>query len=88
MNEGGKLTGEQAQEIGKDFLLERYRRGKITFSGAEYTTEKEVPSYRVEGVIKVRPGTVVSQYLWPEDVYSFKIWVSARGGRILTWEMH
>jgi len=88
MSEGKKLSEDEAQEIGRSFLLERYPQAKIAFRGVKYTTtEGSVPSYRVEGTIKVHSGTLVSKFLWPPDVYSFKIWVSAREGRILTWEM-
>ena len=89
MSEGKNLSEDEAQEIGRSFLLERYPRAKITFSGVKYTTtEGTAPSYCVEGTIKVHSGTLVSQFLWPPDVYSFKIWVSAQAARILTWEMH
>lgn len=88
MNSENKVTESQAQQICMAFLLHRYPTAKVKFDASALETKDGVPSYCVEGELKVRSGTLVAQFLWPPDRYTFRVWVSARGGRILTWEMH
>jgi hypothetical protein len=88
VDEEGIVTEAEAREVGETFLLERYPKGKVSFAGVRLTSEGDVPSYCLEGEIKVHSGTLVAQFLWPADRYRFKIWVSTAVRRILKWEMH
>ena len=93
-----KLTEEEAKEACTTFLMERhhveryhgasYRGAKVDFSQVRLVTEDGVPSYYLEGKLEVRSGTIVAQFLFPSDRYTFRMWVSASAGKILRWEMH
>jgi len=88
-----ELTEEEAREICRTFLMERYhdasyRGAKVDFSQVRLVTEDGVPSYYLEGKLEVRSGTIVAQFLFPSDRYAFRMWVSASAGKILRWEMH
>jgi|GEM_PF-3131276 len=83
-----ELTEEEAKEVCRTFLMERYRGAKVDFSQVRLVTEDGVPSYYLEGKLEVRSGTIVAQFLFPSDRYAFRMWVSASAGKILRWEMH
>ena len=86
------MTEEQAKEACRAFLMERYQRAsyhgaKVDFSQVRLVTEDGVPSYYLEGKLEVRSGSIMAQFLFPPDRYTFKMWVSASAGKILRWEM-
>lgn len=87
MNQEKKLTQDEAQGIGRRFLLNRYPSAKITFSKVALTTERAVPLYHLEGNIKIPSGSLISQLLWRSEQYIFKIQVSALEGKVLSWEL-
>lgn len=87
MNQEKKLTQDEAQGIGMRFLLHRYPSAKITFSKVMLTTKDAAPSYYLEGNIKIRSGSLISQLLWPSEQYIFKIQVSALEGKLISWEL-
>jgi len=92
----GKDSGfieEQAQEVCRKFLVDRYHRAnyrdaKIRFDKVSATEEGGVPTFYLEGEIEVRGGTLVAQFLFPPDRYTFKMWVDTATGRVLRWEMN
>ena len=88
MSQREKITEEKAQEIGKAFLLVRYPSAKVKYNKTVPVSEQDTPSYYLEGNIEVRSGSIVAQFIWPPDRYTFKIWVSCLSGRILRWEMN
>jgi len=87
VNQEKKLTQDEAQGIGMRFLLNRYPDAKVTFTKVALTTERAVPLYYLEGNIKIRSGSLISQLLWRSEQYIFKIQVSALKGEVLSWEL-
>ncbi len=88
-----KLTEDEAKEICRMFLIDRYcgagyRGPKVDFSQVTLVTEEGVPSYYLEGKLEVSSGSLIAQFLFPPDRYTFRMWVSASAGKILRWEMH
>ena len=87
-----KLTEDEAKEICRMFLVERYqsagyRGAKTDFSQVTLVTEEGVPSYYLEGKLEVHSGSLIAQFLFPSDRYTFRMWVSASAGKILRWEL-
>jgi hypothetical protein len=87
VNQGKRLTQDEAQGIGRRFLLNRYPNAKITFGKVMLATKENAPLYHLEGNIKIPSGSLISQLFWPSKPYTFKIQVSALEGKILNWEL-
>ncbi len=87
MSQEKKLTGDEAQEIGRRFLLNRYPGAKVSFNKVELTTKDATPLYCLEGDLKMPSRNLISQLLWRSDQYIFKIEVSALEGRLIGWEL-
>jgi hypothetical protein len=87
VNQEKRLTQDEAQGIGRRFLLNRYPSAKITFNKVMLATKEAAPLYHLEGDIKIPSGSLISQLLWPSKPYTFKIQVSALEGKVLNWEL-
>jgi len=81
------LTEDEAKQVAESFLKERHRKGSVAFEKVLARTVEDEECYYLEGVLSVRTGTVVAQYLWPPDKYQFKIFVHKHARRIVKWEM-
>jgi hypothetical protein len=87
VNQENKLTGDEAQGIGRRFLLNRYPGAKVTFNKVELITKDANPLYCLEGDLKIPSRNLISQLLWRSDQYIFKIQVSALEGNLMSWEL-
>jgi len=87
VNQKKKLTGDEAQGIGRRFLLNRYPSAKVTFNKVELITQDATPLYCLEGDLKISSRNLISQLLWRSDQYIFKIKVSALEGKLMSWEL-
>ncbi len=87
MDQGKKLTQEEAQEVCRGFLLYRYPDAKIVFDNVVLTTKEAAPIYCVEGSIKRPLRSLLSQLFRVSEQYTFKMKVSALESTILSWEL-
>jgi len=87
VNQEKKLTRDEAQGIGRRFLLNRYPSAKIAFNKVELITKDATPLYCLEGDLKIPSGNLISQLLWRSEQYIFKIQVSALEGKLISWEL-
>lgn len=81
------LSADEAQRIGRDFIQEKYYRGKVTVSQTELVTEGAFPVYHCVGTIKMKPRGVMGKFVFTDAPYTFIVKVHALEGSIVSYEV-
>ena len=83
------LSADEAQRIGRDFIQDKYYRGKVTINETKLVTEGAFPVYHCVGTIEMKSRGAMDRFVFTDAPcpYTFSVKVHALEGSIVSYEV-